>query len=226
MDILTRLITSLRRKGISETLLKLRVLLVDRLFDLKYGIDTCAWSQLDQLTIKSANKDRGHRYEPTRVLALRKLFHSFRSLLPDESVLVDFGCGKGRVLFVASEFGFKEVRGVEFAAELCRTALRNMERHRARSGTRIPCRIVEGDAAKYPIARDENVFFLFNPFDGKILGQVLGNIGQSLQKHPRRILIIYHNPRFDGIIGPQTKLSRIREFSYCGCNFSLFSNMA
>ncbi len=42
--------------------------------------------------------------------------------LKDEKVndgLVDFGCGKGRVLVVAAYYGFKSITGIDFSRTLC-----------------------------------------------------------------------------------------------------------
>ena len=62
--------------------------------------------------------NRGYPYKATRVLPLRKLFCIIKGMIPVDSIFVDFGCGKGRALLIASEYNFKSVRGVEFAHEL------------------------------------------------------------------------------------------------------------
>ena len=79
-----RLTTSLRSQGVATTLFKLRLLLFDHWFDFRYGLDTCSWSELDELTIVGDNKARGYRYQPARVLILRKLFRSIQPMIPGE----------------------------------------------------------------------------------------------------------------------------------------------
>src|SRR5437660_5385663 len=165
MSLVRRLYSSLRSQGIGATVFKLRALALDYLFDLKYGVETCSWSELPRLTVESDNKGRGYGYRPTRVLPLRLLFKSIRPMLAPGSVLLDIGSGKGRVLLVGSEFGFRAVRGVEFARELCQIAKRNIVRFRGKTGTPTEFEIIETDAAQYRIREDENVFILYNPFD-------------------------------------------------------------
>lgn len=117
---------SINRRGLLETVNSAVVeRIIDQLFDMKYGVDTESWSKLDKLDIDSVNKKYGVMYKPSKVRALRKLFSNIKPIIQQNSVFVDLGCGKGRTLLIASEFGFKAVRGVEFAHELCEIARRN-----------------------------------------------------------------------------------------------------
>jgi 16S rRNA G966 N2-methylase RsmD len=222
--VLQRLRTNLRSEGLKMSVLKVYALIVDRLFDIRYGIDTCTPSKLAELTIDSDNKARAKMYWPTRVVALRKLFNVIKPMIPADSVFVDFGCGKGRVLLLASEFGFKEVRGVEFAHELCEIAKKNGAVYKARRGFSNECRIIECDATNYTINTDENVFFMFDPFDETILIKVLSNIAASLQRQRRKILIIYHRPKYDHIIEQGDDFTRLREFRFYSLQFVIYSN--
>jgi SAM-dependent methyltransferase len=226
MDLLQRLKYSLRKQGPGATFTKVWALAIDYLFDFRYGTDTCACMQLDELTIKGENKEKGFRYQPTRVVPLRKLFRVLRPTIPAGSVLVDLGCGKGRILLVASEFGFKEVRGVEFARELCETARKNSVAFKARTGIKTECQIIEDDVTHYTIHDDENVFFLYNPFDETILSKVLCNITTSLQAHPRKILILYSNPTCARAIEQRDDFVRSHTLNLCGCDFIVYSNRA
>ena len=223
-DVPQRIATSLRDQGIKTTLLKLNMLVADYLFDIRYGTDTCAWSELNELTIESDNRKSGFRYQPTRVLLLKKVFSAIEPLLPADSVLVDFGCGKGRILLVATEFGFREVRGVEFAHELCEIARKNGEIYKNQTGNGFEYRIIEHDASQYEIHEDENVFFISNPFDGKILSAVLANIAASLQKKYRKILIIYYYPEYSDVIEQADDFPKIRDLVILGHKFTIYSN--
>ena len=224
MDSVGRLSLSLRKQGLWSTANKLRSWAMDYLYDLRYGLDTCATSELAELTIGGENKARGYRYQPTRVLVLRKFFRLMRPLLPPNGVLVDFGSGKGRILLVASEFGFREARGVEFAHELCEAARKNIARYKARPGVATEFKVIEGDAARYEIGDDENVFMMFNPFDDIILGRVLDNIVASLRQRPRKILIIYYNPRWANVFEQRADFLRLQELNFSGLKFLLYSN--
>lgn len=224
MSLFHRTRNSLRHQGLAETVFKLYVLIIDRLFDIRYGLDTCAWARLSELTIRTVSKERDSIYQPARLVPLIKLFNLIRSIIPPDSVLVDFGCGKGRVLLAALEFGFKEVRGVEFAHELCEIAEKNHAVYKAKTGFSTGYRIIECDVANYAINADENVFFMFNPFNDRVLKKVLCNIAASLEAKPRQILIIYCNPRCASVIDQRADFTRFREFIWWGYEFIVYSN--
>jgi SAM-dependent methyltransferase len=225
MPAFSRIKTLLRDQGPRAAVAKFCVLCADRLFDIKYGTDTCAFAETDELTIGSKNKKSGNSYQPTRGMPLRKLLKFLKPALPTDSVLVDFGCGKGRVLFIASEYGFKAVRGIEFARELAAAAEKNRAAFQAKSGIRAEIKIVEGDVTDYTINPDENVFFMFNPFDAAILGKVLSNITTSLQNKPRNIWIIYHHPKCAEVIEQQGHFTRLHKLSFWGYEFTVYSNV-
>lgn len=227
MALLQRANLSLRQQGVTGTIHKLYCQLVDYLFDRRYGIDTRTWARLNQLTIASDNQSKGRAYKPTRVVPLRKLFHAIQSLDPVvDRVLVDFGCGKGRVLLVAAEFGFRAVRGVEFAQELCAIAQSNCAAYQAKTGSKTEFQIVAADVVNYAIHTDENIFFFFNPFDEEILHRVLHQISASLLAKPRKILIIYHNPVKRQTIEAWDNLIRVQELNFWGYDFVVYANRA
>ena len=225
-NIFHRIRYSARNQGLRVTILKIYTLLVDRLFDFRYGLDTCSLSELDELTILSNNKERGVSYQPSRVIPLKKLFNKIKPHIPDNSVLVDFGCGKGRVLLIAKSFGFSEVRGIEFASELCTIARKNCSVFETNTGSNTPCRIIEADVTNYAINPEENVFFLFNPFDEEVLQKVVSGISNSLKARHRKVLIIYHFPKFINVFDRSMDYVRLQDFDFWGYKFTVYSNQA
>ncbi|PKO95946.1 MAG: hypothetical protein CVU14_11285 [Bacteroidetes bacterium HGW-Bacteroidetes-9] len=225
-NIFHRIKYALRNEGLRVTLLKIYTLLNDRLFDIRYGLDTCNLTELEELTITSENKDRGVSYQPSRVIPLKKLFSEIRPYMPADSVFVDFGCGKGRVLLIAKTFGFSEVRGIEFASELCEIARKNCSVFETNTGLNTPCRIIEADVTTYSINPDENVFFLFNPFDEEVLQKVISGISNSLKFRHRKVLIIYHFPKFINVFDRSMEYERLQDFDFWGYKFTVYSNIA
>jgi SAM-dependent methyltransferase len=213
-----RLIKGIKRRGILDftTIVFMRTndYIVDFWFDFKNRTDTRSLVDLNKLCIMSDNKEFAWTYQPTSVLALRKLFDELN--VPNNSILLDIGCGKGRVLMIASEFGFKEVRGVDFSPELCKIATYNCQKFKEKTQNTVEFRIYESDIIDYQIKSDENVFYLFNPFEGKILDQVLDNIQLSLSKYPRKVQIIYHNPEYHHIFEHMHHYIKEKEFCYDG----------
>jgi len=145
-----QLFTTARRAGVA--------------FDLRHGTNTTLWVNLNRLNIQSENAARGVDYQPTQVIPLRRLFKELE--IPRDKVFVDLGCGKGRVLLVAAEAGFRDLRGVEFSSELCEVATANCARYSEKTGSQAVFRIVHSDVVDYPM-KDADIFFLFNPFDAQ-----------------------------------------------------------
>lgn len=191
-DAWRRLLKSLAKRGVLTTLKGIACKLDDRWFDLRHGTDTAGRIVLDALKISGDNKSRGVNYTPTHASAFRRLIGSLS--LPSDSVLVDLGCGKGKVLLLASQYRFQRIVGVEFSPELCAVAKSNVSSFRKRAAITNDLEIIERDAADYAIENDQNVFFLFNPFDAVVMGQVIANIQASLERRRRRVWIVYNNP--------------------------------
>lgn len=215
----------MRQQGIKTTILKAIPVVSDHVFDYVNKVETCAFAQLEDLSIKGENRDYGAWYQPSRVITLRKMFRAIQPLIPHGSVLVDFGCGKGRVLLIGSEFGFKEVRGVEFASELVDIARRNCFTYERKVNHGIPLRVFDCDAVEYVINADENVFFFNNPFEDVILNGVLSNIFVSLEENPRKILIIYEEPVHDQVLYENDKLMLLEEKIFFGHLFKVYTNV-
>ncbi|MBD0333651.1 MAG: hypothetical protein ICV66_13475 [Chitinophagaceae bacterium] len=159
----------------------------------KYRINTTHFSSLRKFTIKSDNVDEATQYQPANYYMLEKCFDELQKY--QLKSLVDFGSGKGRVLAVAAYYNFKRIRGVEFAAELCRDAEENIRRI-AHLYPDAWFQILNMDAVDYEIAEDDEVFFFFNPFSEKIMSKVLSNLLNSLSKTPRKVFVVYVNPLY------------------------------
>lgn len=225
-EIIDRVITTISQSGLSGVAEKLRARVVDVLFDVRYGLDTDASDDLTTLTISGANREHARAYQATRVFSLRAIFPRLKAEAQAESVFVDLGCGKGRVLLVAAEFGFKTVRGVEFASELCETAKRNCTIYAAKRRLDTTFTITCTDAAEYPIAADEDVYFMFNPFDDVVMHRVLDNIAASCRLHPRPLLILYHMVPGNNIMAIRRELRQVWKISNATGEYMLYTNVA
>lgn len=205
MSVVARAARSLREEGLRPTLDKVVAVAADGLFDLRYGVETQAWAELRTLSIRGDNRDHGARYQPTHVWPLRRMLHALQAQYTPGGAFVDLGCGKGRALMVAAEFGFPVIRGVEFAHELCTVAARNCAAYKRRRQLPAEFHIVESDVVSHRFAGDETIVFMFNPFAAGILNRVLDHLTDSLTTHPRRLLILYHNPRQSPVIASRAR---------------------
>lgn len=134
-----------------------------------------------------------HHYEATAYWMLDELFNHY--MLEKTDGFVDFGCGKGRVLYyVHNRFGVP-VTGVEMNQQLYQEALANEETYREnRKKTSSAIRIEYCLAEKYQIEANQNCFFLFNPFSLQIFMKVVGNILLSVEQQKRTVDIILYYP--------------------------------
>lgn len=132
------------------------------------------------------------RYEPANWLTLWRLLR--RDDVGPQDVFVDFGCGMGRILYQAAvRYPFRRVEGVELSERLAAVARDNVERTRPK----LVCkdiRVVASDALAYDIPDDVSVAFFFNPFKGPIFESVVERLVASVERHPRRLRVIYQNP--------------------------------
>lgn len=102
----------------------------------------------------------------------------------------DIGCGKGRVLFVAAEFSFRRVIGLELFQDLVSVADQNLQKWNTATNLgsiAIYC----SDATAYAYPAEPTVYYFFNPFPATIFAEVLNRIENSCQGH-RTLLIIAH----------------------------------
>jgi SAM-dependent methyltransferase len=193
-----KLLSSFRRGGLVGVL-KRSVMEVEEIrFDRKFGINTRG--TLAECAIP-AGYDRNlyESYSPTKIRTLREIFRELPVSF-ENFIFLDFGSGKGRTLLVASEFPFRRIIGVEFSPELHSIAKKNIRAYRSATQK---CSVIESyccNATLYPIPSENTVLFLFNPFKGPIVSQILTNLRESLRSHPRQIYLIYYNPVFHKLI--------------------------
>jgi SAM-dependent methyltransferase len=193
-------------------------------FDWKYGTDTMRWVDRNELETRSDNRSHSAPYRATKVRPLLQLLD--RLHLPRDCNFVDIGSGKGRVLLIASRYGFRKVVGIEFSGELCTVARKNVDLFFRKVKPRSSVEVIEADATKYHFGADDRVLFMYNPFDAFIMSQVVNNIRGSLKEKPRRIWLIYNTPQHHDVI-KRAALFESDVFCEIGGNhFRVYSNGA
>jgi SAM-dependent methyltransferase len=165
----------------------------------KFGIQTTKLHNLKSLSIKGDTIGHAEKYQGANYFLLEKVFTYLHSLGVNKSI-VDYGCGKGRVLVVAAFYGFNKITGIDFAKELCKEAQKNISSLQTRFPEKT-FKVLHANAVDYQIEDDANVFFFFNPFDEVIMLAVVRNILRSLKKNPREIYVVYVNPVHEEIFG-------------------------
>lgn len=112
----------------------------------------------------------------------------------DSFTFLDLGCGKGRPLFVASEFPFRDIVGVELSPNLADIARRNAAIIAGRFPQRTAVRVVAADASTFPLPPGDLVIFLYHPFGLEPMARVAAQVNAALADEGRSIFIVYYNP--------------------------------
>ena len=141
---------------------------------------------------ESCSDEHHQPYQPTYYAVLEHIAST--GIINKNSVLVDYGCGKGRVLyFMFHSFGCRCI-GIEREDKFINAAIRNMTSYvdRRRVGDSIS--FIQTDAEKYEVPAEADTFFFFNPFSVILLRSILKKIYESYYESPRRILLMFYYP--------------------------------
>ena len=133
-----------------------------------------------------------NRTESTSYLVLDQLFKEYQFKVNDH--LIDFGSGKGRVLFYVHHNAHIPVTGVELSSTVFQLLKANKQQYLSRYPSHHPINIANDFAEHYRITKNINVFYFFNPFSGTIFKKVLDTIMTSIEQYPREITLIIYFP--------------------------------
>jgi|HubBroStandDraft_3_1064219.scaffolds.fasta_scaffold166672_2 SAM-dependent methyltransferase len=172
-------------------------------WDLIHNVDTCGEIPLVELNFQSENKAPGLEYQSHHPRILRAFLQSLAldwAIDYEKYTFVDFGCGKGRVLLVSSEFPFRRIVGVEFAVPLAEVAKRNLVSYRSKTQKCRDISVLAMDAVDYQLPEEPEVLYFYSPFPPAVMEQVFQNIERSLQQSPRELLVL-----FSGVLGARDR---------------------
>ena len=204
-------------------------------FDRRYGVDTDGLIYADAAAEGHAGARHNAGYYATAPSLFDGAMALWRGTLAgtgyalEDYALVDIGCGKGRVLMMATEYAFPEIMGVELDPGLARVARKNLSRlgrwrwlglphlngemrgtRRAQfSGApqvsplrpgRQAIRIVEGDALSVPLPKGPVALFYFNSFEQEMMEMWLARLGEIARERTLPLDLIYVHPEFDALV--------------------------
>lgn len=131
-----------------------------------------------------------HRYEPTPYEWLTELFSNVTFSKKD--TFVDFGCGKGRIVFYVHYCFSCPCKGIEYNPKYYQDALTNLDTYINRNKAEITFHLSK--AQDYEIQQEDTIFYFFNPFSPQIFMSVMKGIEHSLSLTPRKAMIILYYP--------------------------------
>lgn len=150
------------------------------------------WDKL--LKIKTSGRDDTksdcfrYPYEPTPYAVLERLANS--GFIRKQDVVLDYGCGKGRVDFFLAYQTRAYCIGVEYDERIIAVARENQKV--AVSAQKVE--IVLGNAETYSVPAKVNRCFFFNPFSVEILQKAIARILESYYENPRELLLFFYFP--------------------------------
>ena len=153
----------------------------EKTWDASLRIRTCGRDELGA-------DEYHHPYEPTPYSVLKRLVNS--GMIHSGDVVLDYGCGKGRVGFFLSYRAKAKTIGIEYDERIYQDTLENQKT----TISRIKPDFVLTRAEEYEVPFDVNRCYFFNPFSVEILHKVMARICDSWYEHPREIFLFFYYP--------------------------------
>jgi len=184
-------------------------------FDRIHGVDTSGLLYADVLATGHAHDASSEGYYATAPSLFHGALARWQTTLSGHAgqnfslgdyTFIDLGCGKGRVLLMASEHPFRKITGVELNARLAKVARRNVARwlRTARACSHIS--LMVGDVMQLRLPDGPVVLFLFNSFAAPVMTELLEGLAAaaSVRATPRGgavpMDLIYIHPEQDNLI--------------------------
>jgi hypothetical protein len=164
-------------------------------FDRLHHVDTTTEISLANVGVPQEDVDRGNGlyrgvWAPVFDEAMRAMPLEYSSF-----TFADYGSGKGRALFLAAEYPFKKIVGVEFVPTLHEISINNIKTYKSKTQKCTDLSVECCDALAWPPPNGPLVCFFFNPFDYSTMRRVIGHIIDSHRASPREIYLVYVNVR-------------------------------
>lgn len=154
-------------------------------FDQRTGVETAGRVLPEDI---SQNRDLVTHYAGTREKPLKELLKKMN--VPGDYHFIDLGCGKGRVLIIALEYGLKKVTGVEISSSLLEQARWNLSRFTQSKEVEVSFAL--GDFTEIELPRGE-IYYMYDPCKGEMLMNIFRKIHESTSHKAGEAMIIYHN---------------------------------
>lgn len=156
----------------------------EKTWDASLRIQTCGRDELGA-------DEYHHPYEPTPYCVLERLADS--GLVSKDDVVLDYGCGKGRVGFFLSYRTKAKTIGIEYDDRIYQSALENQKTTISRAKPDF----VLSRAEEYEVPSEVNRCYFFNPFSVELLHKVMARIIASWYEHPREVFLFFYYPADD-----------------------------
>ncbi len=158
------------------------------------------WDKL--LKIRTSGRDASNSnqynypYEPTPYAVLERLANS--GLIWKKDVVLDYGCGKGRVDFFLNYQTRAKTIGIEYDKRIYQSALENQKtaitEKNAYSDSGKSTLFLLERAEEYEVPEEITGCYFFNPFSVELLQKVIARVIESYYRQPRKIRLFFYYP--------------------------------
>jgi SAM-dependent methyltransferase len=171
-----------------------------RAFDRKYGTDTFERSLLSEIEIKGGFDPAfgTWMYGPINQDFFREMMRALPVRFQDYG-FYDVGAGKGLALMLASEYGFRELVGIEFSPPLVEAGKKNVAIFERKVGRSLGVEWVCDDFMQWEIPNRPALFFMNAPFPHDIAVRAIRHVEESLAAHPRPAILLYRKAHGDTV---------------------------
>lgn len=210
--------------GVLQTLREALIYLIarpspskERDFDEQFGVSTSGDVPPDDAQISDpVARDNAIDYAPTSHTVFRHILRRVgQEIDAQRFTFIDVGCGKGRILLMASALPFKEVVGVEISPLHCQTARENIEAYRrTRNGSPLAARAIRvccNNATEFEFPAGDLCLYLFNPFSPAVFREVLARLAEHQGRTGHRVLVILSCPVSDFILAANPAFTKLKE---------------
>lgn len=150
------------------------------------------WDKL--LHIRTSGRDDSHAdqycypYEPTPYSVVERLVNT--GYIGKKNVLLDYGCGKGRVDFFVAYQTKCHAIGIEYDERIYDKVMENQKSAISAARTQFE----KMNAEQFIVPENADCMYFFNPFSVEILKRVIARILESYYDNPRHIQLFFYYP--------------------------------
>lgn len=170
-----------------------------RVFDIIHGVETSGQIAAVELDVPSPLKPHAVKYQPTKTRTFARAVSRLPIDAPEKFAFIDFGCGKGRCLLLATRFGFGRIVGIELSPSLAEVARNNADVF-SNKGIRPTIEIQNCPSVDAVLPSQPSVYFFYNPFDERIMRETFELIDKTVSNIKFEAFVVYVNPLHQEIV--------------------------
>lgn len=162
----------------------------NRFFDWRHGTDTASGVPHRSLDMPTEQRQRASWYVPVPLHSFNYVLDHLPLEYPHYSFL-DIGAGKGKAMYLASQYPFRQILGVEFAAMIAVTCRKNMAKLCRDDGAAVPWRLDVMNALEARLPDGPCFLFLYSPFSNTGINVFLARLEHWIKGRTQPLILCF-----------------------------------